>query len=113
METIVSNSQIKMIEVKLSQGAKPGKGGILPGEKVTPEIARIRGIPAFESCISPNSHSAFSTVDEMIDFIETIADASGLPVGIKSAIGKIDFWEDTTQKLIFVMIPHKNIFFGG
>jgi glutamate synthase (ferredoxin) len=97
METIDSNPQIKMIEVKLSQGAKPGKGGILPADKVTPEIASIRGVPAFESCISPNSHSAFSTVDEMIDFIEKIADESGLPVGIKSAIGKIDFWEELAK----------------
>jgi len=98
-ETVESNSSIKMIEIKLSQGAKPGKGGILPASKVTPEIASIRGIPIGQACISPNSHTAFSNPDEMIKFIEELASVSGLPVGIKSAIGKIDFWEDLADKM--------------
>ena len=80
-----------MIEVKLSQGAKPGKGGILPKEKVTTEIAKARGVNVGEACISPNSHSAFSNTDEMIEFIEKLAHISGLPIGIKSAIGESDF----------------------
>jgi len=97
--TIKNNSNIKMIEVKLSQGAKPGKGGILPKQKVTPEIAKIRGINEYTACISPNSHSAFSSEDELIDFIELLAKESGLPIGIKSAIGKIDFWEKLADKI--------------
>ena len=96
---IDSNSNIKMIEIKLSQGAKPGKGGILPDKKVTSEIAKIRGIPIGEACISPNSHTVFSNVDEMIDFIEKLAELSGLPIGIKSAIGKIDFWKELAEKM--------------
>jgi glutamate synthase (ferredoxin) len=89
---VKANPQIRMIEIKLSQGAKPGKGGILPGAKVTPEIAAIRGIPVGQDCYSPNHHEAFHDVESMIDFIEQVAEASGLPVGIKSAVGKLDFW---------------------
>ena len=86
--------QIRAIEIKLSQGAKPGKGGILPGKKVTPEIARARGVPVGVDCISPNAHSEFSTVAEMVDFIEDIAERTGLPVGIKAAVGKMEFWHE-------------------
>ena len=88
-----------MIEVKLSQGAKPGKGGILPDKKVTAEIAKIRGIPIGETCTSPNSHTAISNLDQMLDFIEELAEISGLPIGIKSAIGKIDFWEELASRV--------------
>ncbi|MBV6494804.1 MAG: hypothetical protein LDLANPLL_02841 [Turneriella sp.] len=91
--------QIRLIEIKLSQGAKPGKGGILPAAKVTAEIASIRGIPQGKDCISPNFHSEFSNVDEMIAFIERIADATGLPVGIKSAIGELKFWEELARRM--------------
>src|SRR5690606_10132686 len=66
--------QVRCIEIKLSQGAKPGKGGILPGKKVTAEISATRGIPLGRDCISPNAHSEFNTADELIDFIERIAD---------------------------------------
>jgi len=97
--TVENNSNIKMIEIKLSQGAKPGKGGILPGQKVTKEIANIRGIQPFKDCISPSNHTAFSTVDELIDFIELLASSSGLPIGIKSAIGKLDFWKELANKM--------------
>ncbi len=86
--------QIRSIEIKLSQGAKPGKGGILPGKKVTPEIAKARGVPVGVDCISPNAHSEFGTVAEMIDFIEEIAERTGLPVGIKAAVGKLEFWHE-------------------
>ncbi len=91
--------QVRCIELKLSQGAKPGKGGILPGAKVTAEIADIRGVPVGTDCISPNAHSEFTTVDELINFVEQIADASGLPVGIKSAIGGIQFWENLADRM--------------
>lgn len=80
--------QVKMIEIKLSQGAKPGHGGILPGSKVTPEIAQARGVKVGESCISPNSHSAFSTPLELMHFIKKLRDLSGgKPVGFKLCIG--------------------------
>lgn len=90
---------IKMIEVKLSQGAKPGKGGVLPGSKVTAEIAEARGVRVGQDCISPNGHRAFSNVDELIEFVEKIANATGRPVGIKSAIGHIDFWHELADKM--------------
>jgi len=91
--------QIRMIEVKLSQGAKPGKGGTLPGAKVTAEIAETRGVPEGENCISPNKHKAFDSVPSMLEFIERIAEATGLPVGIKSAVGHIDFWEELAEQM--------------
>ncbi len=88
---------VKAIEIKISQGAKPGRGGVLPGSKVTPEIAKIRGIPVGESCLSPNAHRMFSNADEMLDFVERIAELSGLPVGIKSAVGQLDFWHELAK----------------
>ena len=78
-----------MIEIKLSQGAKPGLGGLLPGAKVTAEIARIRGIEPGKDCASPARHSAFHDVDSMLHVVEEIAAATGLPVGIKSAVGDL------------------------
>ncbi len=88
------NPCIKMIELKLSQGAKPGKGGVLPASKITPELAEIRDVPLGKDVISPASHSAFSTINELIDFVETVAVATGLPVGIKSAVGKLSMWNE-------------------
>ena len=96
---VESCPSIRCIEIKLSQGAKPGKGGILPGAKVTAEIAAVRKIPQGKDCISPNTHSEFRTVDEMINFIELIADRTGLPVGIKSAIGQLQFWRDLAERM--------------
>ena len=98
-DTVEKFENIKMIEVKLSQGAKPGKGGILPKEKVTTEIAKARVVSVGEACISPNSHSAFSDTNEMIEFIEKLAHISGLPIGIKSAIGESDFWIELARKM--------------
>ncbi len=90
-ERFVQNAtlpQVKMIEIKISQGAKPGHGGILPGPKVTPEIAEIRGVAVGVDCISPPSHSAFSTPVEMMQFIAQLRDLSGgKPVGFKLCIG--------------------------
>ena len=80
--------QIKMIELKLSQGAKPGHGGMLPAAKITPEIAEARGIPMGEDCVSPAAHSAFSTPIEMMEFIGQLRRLSGgKPVGFKLCIG--------------------------
>ncbi|WP_163576255.1 FMN-binding glutamate synthase family protein [Halomonas faecis] len=79
---------VKMVEIKLSQGAKPGHGGILPAAKVTAEIASTRGVPPDEDVISPAAHSAFTTPRELIDFIVRLRELSGgKPVGIKLAIG--------------------------
>ena len=66
----VQENPIRAIEIKLSQGAKPGLGGILPAAKVSPEIAKARGIPPGEDCLSPTRHSAFGCVDELLDFVE-------------------------------------------
>ena len=83
-----TDPQIRMIEIKLSQGAKPGHGGILPGRKVTPEIAETRGVPAGRDCISPSRHSAFTTPLEMMAFIAQLRLLSGgKPVGFKLCIG--------------------------
>ena len=89
-----ATAPVRAIEIKISQGAKPGLGGLLPGVKVSPEIAAIRGIPAGKTCISPARHSAFGDVDSMLDFVEKLAEESGLPVGIKSAVGEIGFWRE-------------------
>ncbi|MBL8388858.1 MAG: FMN-binding glutamate synthase family protein [Hydrogenophaga sp.] len=80
--------QVRMIELKLSQGAKPGHGGVLPGPKVTPEIAAARGVPVGQDCVSPAAHSAFSTPIEMLRFIAHLRDLSGgKPTGFKLCIG--------------------------
>ena len=80
--------QVKMIELKMSQGAKPGHGGMLPGPKVTPEIASARGVPVGVDCVSPASHSAFSTPVEMMRFIARLRELSGgKPVGFKFSVG--------------------------
>jgi glutamate synthase domain-containing protein 2 len=80
--------QVKMIELKMSQGAKPGHGGVLPGPKVTPEIAEARGVPVGEDCVSPAGHSAFSTPVEMMHFVEKLRTLSGgKPTGFKLCIG--------------------------
>lgn len=88
------NPFIRAIEIKLSQGAKPGKGGVLPAAKITKEIADIRNVEIGKDVISPPGHTAFSNVKEMVDLIESIAEKTGLPVGIKAAIGKLDQWEE-------------------
>ena len=80
--------QVKMIEIKLSQGAKPGHGGVLPGPKVTPEIAAARGVAVGEDCVSPARHSTFSTPLELMQFVQKLRELSGgKPVGIKFAVG--------------------------
>lgn len=83
------DDRVKMIEIKLSQGAKPGHGGILPKQKLTPEIARIRNVPLGQDVLSPPWHSAFSTPKELCYFIKNLRDLSGgKPVGIKLCIGR-------------------------
>ena len=85
---LAADDQVKMIEIKLSQGAKPGQGGVLPAAKITPEIAEARGIPMGVDCKSPAQHSAFSTPIEMMQFIELLrALSGGKPIGFKLCIG--------------------------
>lgn len=80
--------QVKMIEIKLSQGAKPGHGGILPKHKITPEIAVTRGVPMDRDCVSPSCHSTFATPLELLDFIVQLRKLSqGKPVGFKLCVG--------------------------
>ncbi len=95
MEKLVQQNEfVRAIEVKLSQGAKPGKGGVLPAKKISKEISEIRGVPRGQDVLSPSNHTAFSTVPELVEFVEAIADRTGLPVGIKSAVGKLELWEE-------------------
>lgn len=94
---VTANPCIRMIEIKLSQGAKPGKGGVLPGSKITKELAEIRKVKVGQDVLSPSYHSAFSNVPELVDFIEDIAKETGLPVGIKAAVGKTVLWEELTD----------------
>ena len=98
LETVAA-APVRAIEIKLSQGAKPGLGGVLPRAKITSEIARIRGIERDRDCISPSRHSAFSDVPSLVDFVEHLAERSGLPVGIKSAVGELDFWRDLAEHM--------------
>ncbi|MAE51013.1 MAG: FMN-binding glutamate synthase family protein [Micavibrio sp.] len=87
LRELAEKSQIKMFELKLSQGAKPGKGGVLPGCKVTKEIADIRGIAEGEDSTSPNRHSEVKNTEELLDFIAYLRDITGKPVGFKTALG--------------------------
>lgn len=82
---------VKAFEIKLSQGAKPGKGGLLPGNKVGSEIAAIRGIPENQDSISPNRHKDINNIDELLDKIIYIRELTGRPVGVKTAIGGWNF----------------------
>ena len=94
LRAIAAQEQVRMFEIKLSQGAKPGKGGILPAEKVTKEIAAIRGIPAGEASISPNRHPEVGNVDELLDFVNRVRRVSGKPAGIKTVVGAYGWLED-------------------
>ena len=88
---LAQHPQVKAFEIKLSQGAKPGKGGVLPAAKVTEQIARIRGIPAHQDSISPNRHRDVGNVDQLLDKIAFVRDLTGKPVGVKTAIGGWQF----------------------
>lgn len=91
---LAARPEVKMIEIKLSQGAKPGKGGILPAAKVNREIAKIRGIPVGKPSISPNRHPEIDNVEELLDFIGRVRNASKLPTGIKTVLGAYGWLDD-------------------
>jgi glutamate synthase domain-containing protein 2 len=97
-ERLVELSRVvKAFEIKLSQGAKPGKGGVLPARKVTPEIAQIRGIPEGRDSISPNRHRDIANVNELLDRVAWIRDLTGRPVGVKTAVGGWQFMNELTE----------------
>ena len=94
LRELAALEQVRMFEIKLSQGAKPGKGGILPAVKVTPEIAAIRGIPAGQDSLSPNRHPDINNLDDLLDQIARIRDITGKPVGFKTVIGSLDWLDE-------------------
>lgn len=109
-----TDPQVKLIEIKMSQGAKPGHGGILPGAKVTAEIAQARGVPQGKDCISPSSHSAFSTPTEMMHFIAKLRQLSGgKPVGFKLCIGHPWEWFAIVKAMLATRITPDFIVVDG
>jgi glutamate synthase domain-containing protein 2 len=100
LKDLCATHPVRALEVKMSQGAKPGLGGVLPAEKVSAEIAAIRGVTAGVTCISPTRHSAFGSTDELLDFAELLAAETGLPVGIKSAVGDQSFWTELADLMV-------------
>ncbi len=99
LRAVAEHDAVKMFEIKLSQGAKPGKGGILPGAKVTEEIARIRGLEVGQDAISPNRHPEIDSIGDLLDMIKYVRDVTGKPVGFKAVIGAYGFF-DNLCKLI-------------
>jgi glutamate synthase domain-containing protein 2 len=94
LKETIARGPVRALEVKLSQGAKPGLGGLLPAAKMTKEIAKVRGVPANQDCVSPSGHTEFKDADGLLDFVEMLAAETGLPVGVKSAVGEGRFWDD-------------------
>ena len=99
LEKVAAHDQVKMFEIKLSQGAKPGKGGILPGGKVTPQIAEIRGIPAGKDSISPNRHPEVDNGGDLLDMIDRVRRVTGKPVGFKAVIGAYGWLEELFMEI--------------
>ncbi|MEU4570471.1 FMN-binding glutamate synthase family protein [Micromonospora sp. NPDC023956] len=94
LREVVASAPVRALEIKLSQGAKPSLGGLLPGAKVSAEIAETRGIAVGRDCVSPSRHAEFADCDSLLDWVELLAAETGLPVGIKSAVGDLGFWEE-------------------
>ncbi len=100
LEAVAAHEAVRMFELKLSQGAKPGKGGILPGDKVTAEIAEIRGIPEGQDSISPNRHVEVTSVDSLIDLIERIRRVTGKPTGFKAVLGGYGWLDELMSTIV-------------
>ena len=100
LQKVASHPEVKMIEIKLAQGAKPGKGGILPAEKVNREIAKIRGIPANKPSISPNRHPEIDSYADLLDFINHVRAVSTLPTGIKIVVGAYGWLYEFCDEII-------------
>ncbi|NOZ54902.1 MAG: FMN-binding glutamate synthase family protein [Gammaproteobacteria bacterium] len=99
LRQVAAHPQVKMFEIKMSQGAKPGKGGILPGAKVTLEIARIRGIEAGKDSISPNRHPEIDSYQELLDFVQHVRKVTGKPTGFKAVIGTYSWLKHMCEEI--------------
>jgi len=99
LREVAAHEQVRMFEIKLSQGAKPGKGGILPGGKVTAEIAAIRGIPEGEDSISPNRHVDINSIDDLLNVIERVRKVTGKPTGFKCVIGAYGWLDELFEAI--------------
>ena len=99
LRELAAHETVRAFEIKLSQGAKPGKGGVLLGAKVTEEIAAIRGIPVGQDSISPNRHRDAANADQLLDMVARVREATGKPVGIKTAIGGWQFMNELTEAI--------------
>jgi len=100
LRAVAAHETVRMIEIKLSQGAKPGKGGILPGVKVTPEIAAIRGIPVHEDSISPNRHPEVDGIPDLLELIAHVRAVTGKPVGFKAVIGAYGWLDELCREIL-------------
>ena len=100
LREVAAHENVRMFELKLAQGAKPGKGGILPGEKVTEEIAKIRGLNVGQDGISPNRHAEVDSWDELLDLIGHIRKVTGKPVGIKTVVGAENAVQDLFDTIV-------------
>lgn len=100
LRALAAEENVRAFEIKLSQGAKPGKGGVLPAAKVTEEIARIRGIPPHVDSISPNRHLDIADIDALLDQVMRVRDVTGKPVGIKTAIGGTHFMAELCEAVL-------------
>ncbi|MEP3675373.1 FMN-binding glutamate synthase family protein [Sulfitobacter sp.] len=99
LKEVAAHDQVKMFELKMSQGAKPGKGGILPGAKVNAEIAAIRGIPEGQDSISPNRHPEVNDAGSMLDMLNHIREVTGKPVGFKAVVGSYGWLADLAKEI--------------
>ncbi|EEB78598.1 hypothetical protein GPB2148_1496 [marine gamma proteobacterium HTCC2148] len=99
LREIAAHEQVRMFEIKLSQGAKPGKGGILPAAKVTEVIASTRGIPAGEDSLSPNRHPDISSIADLLEMIHRVRQVTGKPTGIKAVIGQSAWLDELFQAI--------------
>ena len=99
LRALAAHDQVRMFEIKMSQGAKPGKGGILPAGKVTPKIAEIRGIPVGQDSISPNRHLDIASTGELLDMIAHIREVTGKPVGFKTVVGGPDWLTEVCEEI--------------
>ncbi|MCO7222843.1 FMN-binding glutamate synthase family protein [Pleionea sp. CnH1-48] len=104
LKSIAAHDQVKMFEIKMSQGAKPGKGGLLPAEKVSEEISKIRSIPIHTASISPNGHPEIKSPSDLLDMIQLVRETTGKPVGFKAVLGELNW----IQRL-FEEIKHRGI----
>lgn len=99
LKEIAAHDLVKMFEIKLSQGAKPGKGGILPKCKVTEEIAHIRGIPKYQDSLSPNRHPEIEKVGDILDMVQRVRNATGTPTGFKTVIGSYEWLDELCMNI--------------